>query len=351
MNTEIQKIDIKELDCEQLVFWLKSHQIRPFRATQILKWIYIRQAETFEEMTDLKKEVRSLISEYFSIDRLRIQAIEKSKDGSCKYLFALRDGRQIESVLIPERDHYTLCISSQVGCAQKCRFCLTGKSGLVRNLTSGEIIAQIRDVLYRHDSNDKPITNIVFMGMGEPLANYSQVVKALSLLTNNEYGLKIANRRITLSTAGLVPEILKLGQDAKVNLAVSLNASDNLTRNHLMPINRTYPIEVLLLACQRYPLQRGRKITFEYILIRGVNDSTKDAKRLAKMLSPIKAKINLIPFNEHSGSDFRTPLPETIWSFRKILLDKHYITIIRHSKGRDIMAACGQLRVSVRAHS
>jgi 23S rRNA (adenine2503-C2)-methyltransferase len=347
MKTEIQKIDIKELDCEQLVSWLKSHQIRPFRAAQILKWIYIRQAETFEEMTDLKKEVRSLISQHFSIDRLRIQAIEKSKDGSSKYLFTLHDGQQIESVLIPERNHYTLCISSQVGCAQKCRFCLTGKSGLIRNLTCGEIITQIRDVLYSHDSNAEPITNIVFMGMGEPLANYSQVVKALSLLTNNEYGVKIANHRITLSTAGLVPKILRLGQDTKINLAVSLNASDNLTRSHLMPINRTYPIEALLSACQKYPLPRGRKITFEYILIRGVNDSVEDANRLAEILRPIKAKINLIPFNEHFGCNFKSPLPETIWSFRQILINKHYMTIIRHSKGRDIMAACGQLRASV----
>ena len=344
MDANFQKADLKEIDQDQLISWLAKHGIRSFRASQILKWVYLRQADTFCAMTDLKKEVRNLIGKHFSIDRLRIQAIENSKDGSCKFLFALCDGQYIESVLIPERDHYTLCISSQIGCAQRCRFCLTGQGGWIRNLTCGEIVAQVRDVLHRHSSDNPPITNIVLMGMGEPLANYSQVVKAILLITNNDYGLRFSNRKVTLSTAGLVPKILALGRDTKVNLAISLNAADNLTRSRLMPINRTYPIEDLLAACRKFPLPSGRKITFEYILIKGINDAVEDAKRLAQLLRPVKAKINLIPFNEHSGCDFKTPLPESIQAFQQILLNKHYTVIIRNSKGRDIMAACGQLR-------
>lgn len=344
METKNHKKDVKELDREQLVSWLKTHEIRPFRASQILKWVYIRQADTFEEMTDLKKEIRSLIAQHFSIDRLERQAIEISKDGSRKYLFALKDGQHVESVLIPERDHYTLCISSQVGCAQGCRFCLTAQGGWSRNLTSGEIIAQVRDVVHTHDPCDRPVTNIVLMGMGEPLANYSQVIKALSVITDNDEGLRFANRRVTLSTAGLVPKIAQLGRDTKVNLAISLNASDNPTRTRLMPVNRTFPIEDLLAVCRDYPLQRGRKITFEYILIQGVNDSLEDARRLAGLLRTVKAKINLIPFNEHSGCDFKRPSEDVIAAFQKILIDKHYTVIIRRSKGQDISAACGQLR-------
>lgn len=347
MATNFQKIDIKELDREQLVTWLNAHGIRPFRASQILKWIHIRQADTFEEMTDLKKEVRTLIAAHFTIERLEIQAIERSKDGSRKYLFALKDGQHVESVLIPERDHYTLCISSQVGCAQKCQFCLTAKGGWIRNLTCGEIIAQVRDVVHGHDASLYPVTNIVFMGMGEPLANYSQVIKAIAVITDNDNGLRFANRRVTLSTAGLVPKILQLGRDTKINLAISLNATDNETRNRLMPVNRTYPMEELLAVCQHYPLQRGRKITFEYILIQGINDSLEDARRLAKLLRPIKAKINLIPFNEHSGCEFKRPSEDKIIAFQNVLLDKHYTTIIRQSKGRDISAACGQLRANL----
>ncbi|MGD9210189.1 MAG: radical SAM protein, partial [Desulfobacteraceae bacterium] len=224
MAANFQKSDIKEFDQEQLVSWLKKHHIRPFRASQILKWVHIRQADTFEEMTDLKKEVRYLIAKYFTIDRLELQAIETSKDGSYKYLFALKDGHCVESVLIPERNHFTLCISSQVGCAQGCAFCLTARSGWHRNLTCGEIVAQVRDVI-RYHHHENPVTNIVFMGMGEPLANYDQVIKAISVITDHEHGLRFANRRVTLSTAGLVPEMLELGQNTKINLAVSLNAS------------------------------------------------------------------------------------------------------------------------------
>ena len=337
------EIDIKEMSQDQLAAWLDEHGIASYRAAQILRWIYLHQTDTFEQMTNLSKEHRQLLRDHFSINRLERIRIEKSRDGSKKYLFRLPDGNLLESVLIPERDHYTLCISSQVGCALGCRFCFTGQGGLARNLTGGEIIAQVRDI---QNSIDAPrqLTNLVLMGMGEPLANYHNVVKAIETFTDNRLGLGFANRRITLSTSGLVDRLADLGRDTQVRLAISLNASDNLTRDRLMPINRKYPIEVLLEACRRYPLKPHHRITFEYILLRGINDSESDARRLAKLLRPIKAKINLIPFNPFEGCDFRRPDESVISRFLQILLEKNYTAIIRRSKGEDISAACGQLR-------
>jgi 23S rRNA (adenine2503-C2)-methyltransferase len=271
-----------------------------------------------------------------------VDAVAESEDGSRKYRLRLADGAAVEAVVMPERDHSTLCVSSQVGCAMGCRFCRTGEHGLVRNLTRGEIVAQVRDLVREADPGLPP-TNIVFMGMGEPLANFDALVGALDTLTDNDYGLKFSGQRITVSTAGLVPRMADLGRKTRVNLAVSLNATEDETRTRLMPINRTYPLQTLLDACRRYPLQKGRRITFEYILIAGVNDSEADARRLAKLLRPNRSKINLIPFNPHPGSVFSRPSEETILSFQKILLDSHYTTIIRRSKGQDIAAACGQL--------
>jgi 23S rRNA (adenine2503-C2)-methyltransferase len=277
---------------------------------------------------------------------------EISTDGSVKYLFRLQDGKNIESVLIPEKDHYTLCISSQVGCAQGCRFCLTGQAGFGRNLTSGEIIAQIRDIQYEITKNRKPckpLTNIVFMGMGEPLANYRNVLAAIDIITDEQIGLRFSTRRVTLSTAGLVPRLYDLSRDTQVNLAVSLNAVDNETRSRLMPINKTYPLESLISACRNYPVQPRRRITFEYVLLKGLNDSPEDAKRLAELLRPIRAKINLIPFNEYAGSEFRRPDEPAVEIFRDILIKRNYTAIVRHSKGRDISAACGQLSAGGKA--
>ena len=337
-----KKTDIKELTNDQLVSWLQSKGLEPYRAAQILKWIYLRQTDTFDIMTNVGKEIRKLLSNHFSIARLEKARIETSLDGSKKYLFKLNDGKYVESVLIPEKDHYTLCISTQVGCAQGCRFCLTARGGLVRNLTRGEIIAQVRDVSNYLDG-PKRLTNIVLMGMGEPLANYSNVVSAINTITDNNYGLGFSNRRLTLSTAGLVPKLSDLGRDTSVNLAISLNATDNKTRNMLMPINLKYPLEKLLDACAVYPLLPRRRITFEYILIKGINDSIKDAKRLVKLLRPIRAKINLIPFNEYEGSEFNRPEDSAILNFKDILNKNNYTAIIRYSKGQDISAACGQL--------
>jgi len=342
MKLESNKTDIKEFSRDQLVAWLKSRNVKPYRADQILKWVYLRQADTFDEMSDLGKKFRQLLSHHFTISRLEKASIETSQDGSRKYLFKLKDGKHVESVLIPEKDHYTLCISSQVGCAQGCRFCLTAKAGFVRNLSKGEIIAQVRDVA-SHLDGPMRLTNIVLMGMGEPLANYYNVVEAVNTITNSKIGLGISSRRVNISTAGLVAKLADLGRDTAVNLAISLNATDNKTRDMLMPINRKYPIQKLLEACAQYPLLPRRRITFEYILIKGINDSRQDAERLAKLLRPIRAKINLIPLNTYEGCDFERPEESAIENFKEILNRKQYTAIIRHSKGQDISAACGQL--------
>ena len=340
------KTDIKNFTHESLSAWLYEHQIETYRAGQVLKWIYQRQADSFEVMTDIKKETREFLSRHFTIDRLEITKAETSSDGCKKYQFTLSDGKRIESVLIPEKDHYTLCISSQVGCALGCRFCLTGKLGLSRNLTMGEILAQIRDIGNEVASNGKDfsrISNIVFMGMGEPLANYENVVSAIRIIVDSNFGMKISTRRVTVSTAGIVPRLYDLGSDTEVNVAISLNATDDKSRNKLMPINKTYPLEELINACIHYNLKPHRKIMIEYILIRGINDSLEDAKRLVKILHPINAKINLIPFNAHEKSEYKCPDESTIQRFRQYLMDKNYTTIVRYSKGTDISAACGQL--------
>jgi 23S rRNA (adenine2503-C2)-methyltransferase len=344
--SRLKKADIKELTHDQLVLWLQSNALEPYRAAQILKWIYIRQADSFDIMTDVSKPIRKLLSRHFSIARLETASVETSQDGSQKYLFKLPDGTYVESVLIPEKDHYTLCISSQVGCAQGCKFCLTAKGGLVRNLTRGEIIAQVRDVS-KCLGGSKRLTNIVFMGMGEPLANYRNVVSAITTFTDSNCGLGFSSRRLTVSTAGLIPKFSRLGRDTAVNLAISLNATDNKTRTMLMPINQKYPLEKLIDACAGYPLLPRRRITFEYILLKGINDSPKDAKRLVRLLRPIRAKINLIPFNRYDGSEFHRPDESAILNFKEILNKNNYTAIIRHSKGQDISAACGQLKANL----
>jgi 23S rRNA (adenine2503-C2)-methyltransferase len=341
-NPEINNLDIKNLDKMQLTEWCRANGLAPYRASQIMRWVYGRGVESFDEMTDISKKTRALISSQLFLYPLHREAIETSKDGSQKYLWRLDDGNSIESVLIPEKDHYTLCISTQVGCAMGCRFCMTARSGLIRNLSQGEILGQIlgvrKDVRQEHR-----LSNLVLMGMGEPLANYDQVIGAIGIMTDNDDGLQFSTRRVTLSTAGLIPKLESLGLASKIRLAISLNAADDDTRNFLMPINQKYPLKDLIAACARYPLAPRDKITFEYILIKDVNDSLKDAERLAKLLRPVKAKINLIPFNEHPGSDFKRPEEQAILAFQDVLANKNYTAIIRYSKGTDISAACGQL--------
>jgi 23S rRNA (adenine2503-C2)-methyltransferase len=342
--------NILDYSRDELAQWLEEHGIRPFRAKQIFKWIYIHQADSFPEMTDVGKEMQTLLINNFNIPRLHLETKEKSSDGTEKFLFQLNDGNHIESVLIPVKNHFTLCISSQVGCAQNCKFCLTAKGGFKRNLTPAEVISQIRDIRqYLLKSNNKnKLANIVFMGMGEPLANYETIIQALKIMTDADYGLKLSEGKITISTCGLVPEMGELGFVTNANLAVSLNATDDKTRSMLMPINNRYPLKDLLDACKTFKMRPRNKITFEYILIDGINDSEEDAKRLCKMLAPIKAKINLIPFNEHKGTTFKKPSKDRISKFLQILLDGNYTAIIRKSKGDDISAACGQLKAKLR---
>lgn len=347
MNIFNKQTDIKNFSRQKLLEWLAQQKISSYRTGQIFRWIYLRQTDRFEEMSDLSLEIRQLLAEHFYVERLQKEKLETSEDGTQKFLFRLEDGKGIESVLIPEKDHYTLCISTQAGCAQGCRFCHTAQAGLQRNLTSGEILAQIRDTAAGIAEEDpRRLSNLVFMGMGEPLANCKNLIRALEIITDGDYGMKFSTRRVTVSTSGLVPMMEKLGRESDVNLAVSLNAADNETRTMLMPVNRKYPLEVLMDACRNYPLKPRQRITFEYILIKGINDSPEDAKRLVKLLRPVKAKINLIPFNEHPGCAFHRPEESAIRRFQEILVNANYTAVIRYSKGADISAACGQLNAS-----
>lgn len=342
--------NILNLTRQALEQWFEANEMRSFRAGQIFKWLYIRQAGTFDQMTDLSKDLRKKLPECFEIKRLEMIKKQVSKDTTEKFLFRLDDGNHIESVLIPEKDHFTLCVSSQAGCAQNCRFCLTATGGLIRNLETWEIVAQVRDArayLLEKGLDPLALSNVVFMGMGEPLANYRNVINALKIITDTDFGLKFSPRRVTVSTSGLVPKITQLGLDTDVNLAVSLNATTDEVRSYLMPINKKYPIKDLLEACRTFTMKPRNKITFEYILMKEINDSKEDALRLVKLLSPIKAKVNLIPFNEHRGSSFKRPSSKEISDFLQILLDKKLTAITRKSKGDDILAACGQLKADL----
>jgi len=332
-------IDLKEQTPDELVRWLGGLGHKPFRARQILSWIYQRGVCDFAAMTDLSKDFRSQLAELALVSDWTPEITQVSTDGTRKYLFRLSDGQSVETVRIPmEGGRTTLCISSQVGCAMQCQFCMTGQFGLSRNLSAGEIVNQVCAA-----AKEGPIDNIVLMGMGEPLHNLDNVVRALQILYADD-GFGYGPRRVTLSTSGLVPEMRELGRRIKVNLAVSLNASSDEVRDRLMPINRRYPLAELLQACREFPLAPRQRITFEYILIRDVNDTPADARRLVKLLHGIPAKVNLIVYNEHSGSNFRSPEPSTVEAFQTLLLNKGLVAVRRASKGRDIAAACGQLK-------
>ncbi len=337
--TSTNKIDLKNLDLDDLTAFLGGMGKERFRARQIFRWLYRRGASSFAQMTDLSKDFRQELESRAAISRLSLEAQEESRDGTRKYLFRLDDGQTVESVRIPmDGERATLCISSQVGCAMKCEFCLTGTFGLMRNLTPAEIVNQVCAAVA-----DGPINNIVFMGMGEPLHNLDNVVTALRIFYAEE-GFDFSPRKVTLSTCGLVPEMAELGRRVRANLAVSLNATTDEVRDRLMPINRRYPLARLMAACRDFPLQPRQRITFEYILIRDVNDSMADARRLVRLLHGIRAKVNLIPFNEHQGSPFRAPAAGAIEAFQTHLLERNIVAIRRSSKGADISAACGQLK-------
>lgn len=342
--------NILDFTREELSNWLENKGVRSFRANQISKWLYLGQADSFDQMTDLSKSMRAMLADHFFISRLEVEDHQISKDTTEKFLFKLEDGEYIESVLIPEKDHFTLCVSSQVGCAQDCQFCLTAKGGFVRNLSVYEIIAQIRDArnyLMQKGIEPLELSNLVFMGMGEPLANYKNLIKALTTISDTDYGFKFSNKRVTVSTSGLIPKIIQLGLDTDVNLAISLNATTDEMRSRLMPINNKYPMTELLDACKSFQMKPRKKITFEYILIKGLNDSDKDAYRLVKLLSGIRAKVNLILFNEHEKSQFKQVSKKRAEQFLQILLDSGMTAITRKSKGDDISAACGQLKAKL----
>jgi 23S rRNA (adenine2503-C2)-methyltransferase len=333
-------LDLKEFTLPELEQLMAAWGYPTFRARQLVKWIYKGVCD-FEEMTDISRPFRSELSRHARISRLEKEQVQEAADGCRKFLFTLEDGNFIESVLIPEESHYTLCLSSQVGCAQGCRFCLTARRGLIRNLTAGEIVNQIlavRDLL----PDRRPLSNLVFMGMGEPLANFPALVRALSVISA-PWGLNFSSRRITVSTAGLAPLIPRLGAEATANLTVSLNAPDDDTRNRIMPINRRYPLHELINACRAFPLPRHRRITFAYVLLADINDSLDQARRLARLLRGFKAKINLIPFNRHPRLPYEPPPETRILEFQEILREANYTVLIRESRGQEIGAACGQL--------
>jgi len=320
-----------------------------FRARQLWHWLYFHGATSFDAMTTLSKDARARLAERFSITRPAISRELTSTDGTRKWLVRFGDGKEAECVHIPEEDRGALCVSAQVGCTLTCAFCHTGTQRLVRNLTAGEIVGQ---VMVARDSygewpgrpQERRLTNIVMMGMGEPLYNYDNVANALRIAMDEE-GIAISKRKITLSTAGVVPLIERVGQELGVGLAVSLHAVTDELRDKLVPINRKHPIAELMAACRAYPGARNsRRITFEYVMLKGVNDSPADARALVKLIHDIPAKVNLIPFNPWPGTAFECSDDATIDKFAQILMDAHYAAPVRTPRGRDIMAACGQLK-------
>ena len=337
------KRNVKDLDREELESWLAERREPKYRADQILRWLYRKGASSFAEMSDLSARLRQQLEETFAVSRLRTLRLDRAADGTGKFLFGLADGASIESVLIPEAKRLTLCISTQAGCGLGCAFCATALMGLKRNLRASEIVDQVLEA-GRTLEPGKRITHLVLMGMGEPLANYSNTVKAVRIMTNADWGLAFSSRRVTLSTVGLVPQIKKLMDETRVNLAVSLHATTDEIRSQLMPINRKYPLAALIECCRALPIPKRRRITFEYVVLRGVNHSADDAKRLARLLSGIRSKINLIPFNPHHGSPFRRPSPEEIEKFQNELGAYGYQVNVRTPRGDDIHAACGQLQ-------
>ncbi len=335
------KTDLKSLSAEETAKWVKEQGLEQYRTGQIRQWLFNKMVASFDEMSNISIAVRERLKETAFISTIEKVKTQVSEDTTEKYLFKLHDGHLIEAVLIPEKDHFTLCISSQAGCAMGCAFCHTAKQGFKRNLTPAEITEQVIEAKRGMDNPEK-LTNIVLMGMGEPLANYENVVTAVNNIIDDN-ALNFSRRKVTLSTSGLVPFINKLGEDTPVNLAVSLNAGDDETRNRLMPVNKTYNLKSLMEACRDFPLPNRKRITFEYILIKGVNDRKQDALNVAKLLRGIKAKVNLIPLNPGPDPEMQAPSWDDMTRFQDLLAEKGYTVIIRKSKGQDILAACGQL--------
>lgn len=332
----IKNIPLAELETEFLELGLEG-----YRARQVKQWLFQKDVVSFDLMSNISKKYQQLLDERYFIPKLPVLIQQKSSDGTLKFLFKLDDGEKIESVWIPAENRRTVCVSTQVGCGMACDFCLTGEMGLKRNLNIYEIIEQI-GAIKRSLPEDEKITNLVFMGMGEPLANTKNLYPALEILLDPEC-YNFSRQHITVSTSGLAPEIEKFGDKTPVKLAISLNATNDEVRDIVMPINKKFNLEKLLAACKKMKLPKRNRITFEYVMLHGVNDTMEDAKRLVKILSELKAKINLLPFNEYPGSPYKRPPDEWVKKFQKYLLDRHFVAVVRRSRGRDILGACGQL--------
>jgi 23S rRNA (adenine2503-C2)-methyltransferase len=336
--------DLADLERPALEAALDARGQKRFHARQIFRWIYRHGVTDIGAMTDLSRELRATLDADFTITTPALVQRETSVDGTEKFLLRLADGTHIESVFIPDTPAMTFCISTQVGCAMACAFCLTGKMGLVRHLTAGEIAGQVRVLAGALDMRDRKF-NIVLMGMGEPLHNYDETMRALRILAD-EHGFGMSARRITLSTVGLLPALERLAKEPVMpNLAISLHAPTDLQRGELVPINRKYGVAEIINACKRFPLNRRSRITFEYVLLAGVNDSPQDARRLAKLVAGVRSKVNLIPLNAAAGIPFHRPTDEVIDRFARTVADRGVTVSVRKSRGRDIRAACGQLIV------
>lgn len=343
-DTGTSPIDLTELELHELEAALAARGQECFRARQIFSWIYRRGVADLAAMTDLPKALRTTLEHGVRLTTPGLVSRERSVDGTEKFLFQLADGRHIESVFIPDTPSMTFCISTQVGCAMGCAFCLTGKMGLVRNLTAGEIAGQVRVLAHALHLHDKAF-NIVLMGMGEPLHNYDAVMKALRIL-NDEHGLALPPKRVTLSTVGLLPALERLGHEELMpNLAISLHAPTDAQRGALVPLNKKYGVAEVIAACKRFPVRKRSRITFEYVMLAGVNDSQADARALAKLLAGVKAKVNLIPLNAAAGIPFERPSDAVVDAFARTLAERDVTVSVRKSRGRDIRAACGQLIV------
>jgi len=336
-----QWIDVKNYPLEELEIWMTKLGEPRYRARQLFQAIYAQGKTDFFSTSTFPKALRQRLSEIAVISHFTPKETITAQDGTVKFLFSLNDKKCIESVLIPHDGYFTLCISTQVGCAQGCRFCLTGKMGFKRHLSTAEIVNQ---VVYaqRHLPQPWPLRNIVLMGMGEPLHNYENTLKAIKILLH-PLGLNFSHRRVTISTVGLVPQMLKMAQAVNVSWAISLHAPDDETRNLIVPANKRYPLKEILNALKKMPLPPRKRFTIEYVLLKDINSSLDQAKKLAQILRGIPVKINLIPFNPHPESKFLPPAPEEILAFQQTLQKAGYTVTIRQSKGADIGAACGQL--------
>ena len=362
VSEDAQKPGLRSLSLEELQLLVDRMGEKPYRARQLFRWLHFRGAGAFEEMSDLPRPFRERLFNDTRLDTLTIDAVQQSSDGTRKYRLRTQDGKRIEAVYLPDLDgeaddgvvgiRRTLCVSTQVGCAMGCSFCMTATMGLVRNLTAGEIADQVyrvnADLRVLGISGDRPLTNLVYMGMGEPLHNYASVMRSLELLLHPE-GANFSHRHITVSTSGLVPNIVRFGEESQVKLAVSLNATTDEQRAKLMPVDKKWNIAALLDAVRKFPSKQGRRVTFEYVLLRGVNDTDADAIRLAALLEGMPVKVNLIPYNENPGLGFGDPGEARLQAFRKILIARDVTSMVRKNRGRDIAAACGQLAVQGQA--